>query len=536
MIAQRLVRGLQALSGNGGHWSERWGSAWRTLFGGRTASGVNVTEESSLGLSAAYRAITLLAQVTSTLPLHLYEGLSDADRSRSRTHPAARLARRPNPVHDGQTFAEIMTAQLVGRGNAYAEVVWGDGDDGKYRPVMLWPIPAAQVKPGLLREEVEKYYEVTPPNGGKKVILSSEECLHLRTMGDALEGWSPLRMAREAIGLGLAQEQHAAAEFGNGNVPSGILKFGRKPSQEDINAFKAGWTSDHGGSKNRGKIGWIWGEDANWIQTTISNVDAQFLENRKFQVIELARFFGVPPHLLYDLDRATFSNIEHQGLEFLAYTLAYWLTKWTNGWESAVLLPDERDAMFFEHQTAALLKTDTKTRYETYVLARQWGILDGNEIRKKENYPSRPDGRDLVLPSGSVRAGELGLDPKPVPASPAKMGATDGEVRRAWVMEALGRMIRKEAEALKRMAKEPAQFLAKSEEWYAHHRDVVADALRGALGDRAGVVAALHCEASLAELLDVAGSATATALPAAVERMLSTWSAKAEREAGLVAA
>jgi HK97 family phage portal protein len=538
MILDGILRGISALATPGESQWRWWRNQGYTTGAQPTASGVEVNDKTALTLSAVFRAIGILAETTALLPLNLYRKEADDQRTRAATHPAQQLLNAPNPIMDGMTFRENMMAQLAGRGNAYAEKVWGVAGDGNWRPVMLWPIPSERVKPKLYTDRVEKYYEVTRPDGGQ-VILADDEMLHLRGKGDALEGWSPIRMGAESIGAGIAETRYVGAQMGKGNTPAGILHIGRKPNDDGIKAFKAEWNKDFQGAENVGKVGFLWGENATWINTSISNRDSQLIEQRAFTILEICRLFGVPPHLLYDLSRATFSNIEQQSLEYLAYTLAYWLAKWSTALDASLLLPNlyQADAqLYFEHLTAALVMTDLKTRFDTYAVARQWGIFSANDILKKENEPRRADGDDLILPSGTIRAKDLGKEPAnapPIkleqrPESPAKPAESGAEVRRLWAAETMARMIRKETLELGRLAKDPKTFTARAEDFYRRHRATCREALAPlGLADVAPLVEQ-HCQAGFDDALRAAGNATPASLETEIASTATGWDARAD--------
>lgn len=542
MILDRLLRGASRLSSGDDSPQRNWRWWFGGKLGGKTAAGIEVNEDSAMTFSAVYRAISVLAETSSTLPLHVYRSLSEDENARASGHPAEALLDDPNPLMNGQEFREYLTCQLVGRGNAYAEIVRGLGTDGVLRPISLWPIPSAQVKPKLYPDSLRKYFEVTRPDG-KRIILEDDECMHLRGKGDVLEGWSILRNARESIGLGLGAERHGASSIGGGNKPAGILHFKRrKPSDEDVAKFRANYTADHGGPDNAGKVGYLWGEDVNWIQTAVSNVDMEFLALRQFQVTEIARWFGVAPHLLYDLTRSTNNNIEWQGLEFLAYTLAYWLRKWELGLNDSALVEPEDGGHYFEHVTAALVKTDINARTEAYVRARQWGWLTGNEIRKKENERAHKDGDDLILPAGTIKVSALAsTPPDTTPAPPVKLGApapaptpapapateTPIAVRLAWLTDTLGWLGKKEAATVAKLAKDPGAFIDKLETFYASHADFCAAKLGPIVGDDAAALAKRLCDASFGELLEASGAATPAQLDAVISEVLCRWPARA---------
>ncbi|OJF16357.1 MAG: phage portal protein, partial [Bacillaceae bacterium G1] len=259
------------------------------------------------------------------LPLHVYERMEDGGRRRATEHPLYRLLHtRPNPEMTAQTFRDVLTAHLLTWGNGYAEIQYGP--DGY--PKALWPIPPNRCQPE--RDEVTKEirYRIHLPEGGM-AILRPEQVFHLVGPGfDGLKGYSIVQLFRESIGMGMSVQEYGARFFGNGAKPGGVLKT-TKPIRnlEQIERLRREWAEIHQGLSNAHRVA-ILEEGMDYVQIGIPPEDAQFLQTRAFQRSEMAAIFQVPPHKIGDLERATFSNIEHQAREFYTDTLLYWLSLW----------------------------------------------------------------------------------------------------------------------------------------------------------------------------------------------------------------
>lgn len=516
----------------------------------RSSSGVSVNEDTALNLSAVYRATALLVGSISTLPLPVYRRVSDEEREKISDHAVSTLLnRRPNPLMGAQVFREVMQANLLLWGNAYAEVV----RDMAGTPVELWPIHPRYVKPQLA-ESGDLEYEIRFM-GGETFRLPSRNVLHLKNVSpDGLVGWSVIRLARESLGLSLAAEQFGAGFFGNGSRPSGVLRTPQRLSEQAVKELRKSWGDLHDGPTNAGRVAVLQG-GLEWQATGIPPEDAQFLETRKFQVVEVSRWFGVPPHMIYDLDRATFSNIEHQGLEFLSYSLRYWLVKWERGCEEKLLTENEDD-LYLEHLTDALLRTDIGSRYNAYAVGRNNGWLSINDIRKRENLPTVGEAGDVYLaPLNMAPLDSLLEEEQPEPDPPAPPveeeddeedevpedappeedeGNPAEEAMRALFVATLERMLRKEAKAIEGAAKKPSGFLAWMDRYLVHLRGQMAETLspvhlaywsvvgQAPAGD-VGSLARDHYEYTRQALLDLTGQCTASDFLGAITTWLPSW-------------
>jgi HK97 family phage portal protein len=380
----------RAVSYSGGHPRDPALVDWYAVA--ESSSGVNVTENTALNFSAVFRAVQLISGCVSTLPLHLYE--RDGDARKRAEHPLDYLLNdEPNDEMDASTFRETLQGHVLTWGNGYAEIV----RDGADRPVALYPLSPDLVRPK--RANGVLLYEVTKDGGGTKT-LTADNVLHIYGLGyDGLVGYSPIRIARQSIGLGMAAEEFGARFFGNGTHLGGIIErpAGVFWSDDGAKRFKSDFANWHQGVGKSHKVA-VLEDGMQYKKLGLPPNEAQFLETRKFQVTEIARWYGIPPHLLYDLERSTFSNIEQQGIEFLTYSLRYWLKKWERAIKRSLLSKEERQRYYAEHVTDDLVRADIKTRYDAYNIAVAGGWLSVNDVRRKENEPPVGGGDEYRKP------------------------------------------------------------------------------------------------------------------------------------------
>ena len=218
---------------------------------------------------------------------------------------------------------------------------------------------------------------------------------------DGLVGYSPIAMAKNAIGLAIATEEYGAKFFANGAAPSGVLEH--PGTIKDPQRVREAWQSQFGGSQNSGKIA-VLEEGMKYTPISISPEQAQFLETRKFQINEIARIFRVPPHMVGDLEKSSFSNIEQQSLEFVKYTLDPWVIRWEQSIQRTLLTPTEKKEYFVKFNVEGLLRGDYQSRMNGYATARQNGWMSANDIRELENLDRIPaeKGGDLYLINGNM--------------------------------------------------------------------------------------------------------------------------------------
>lgn len=343
-----------------------------------TAAGLGVTEASAMTFTAFYACVRVLSEEMAALPLKIYRRTSDSRKIVAPNHPLyRRLHVAANPYMTSFTFRETMQYCLCTHGNAYAELK--DEGDG---PKTFWPIHPAYVIPEIDEDEKLKY-KVRNPRTGAERTIDPEDILHIRALSaNGLVGISPIRAAREAIGLGLATEQHGAAFFGQGARPGGVLQHPGSLDDTSYDRLRRDWNAVHQGPGHAHQIA-ILEEGMQWQTIGIPNEDAQFLETRRFQVSEMARIFRIPPHMIGDLEKATFSNIEQQAIEFIRHCLRPWMVRWEQ--ELNIKLLGDQDEYFAEFEADAVLRGDTEARYKAYQTAISYGIVSPNEVRHMEN-------------------------------------------------------------------------------------------------------------------------------------------------------
>lgn len=381
---------------------ERW---WHDIgFSESSATGVRVDERNALNSVAVFACVRILSETLASVPLPLYRRMTVRSKRRAYEHPLYSLLHdAPNPEMSSFNFREALMSHLVLWGNAYAEIDW---NMNKGRPRALWPLLPNKMR--VKREKGDLYYYYRLPDGQEK-IFPAINIFHIPGLGfDGLIGYSPIHMAREAIGLSLATEEFGARFFGNGARPGGVLEHPGKlgtPAQDNL---RKSWSEMHQGLSNQHRIA-ILEEGMKYHQIGIPPEDAQFLETRKFQRSEIASFFHIPPHMIGDLEHATFSNIEHQAIEFVVYTMRPWFVRWEQVISKKLLFPNERRDYFAEFLIDGLLRGDVESRYKAYSVGRQWGWLSANDVRELENMEPLPDkqGDIYMTPMNMTPAGTV---------------------------------------------------------------------------------------------------------------------------------
>ena len=375
-----------------------------TFFMGGTTSGKTVTERSAMQMTAVYSCVRILSEAVAGLPLHLYRYKEDGGKEKALDHPLYRLLHdEPNPEMSSFVFRETLMTHLLLWGNAYAQVI----RNGKGEVIALYPLMPNKMS--VDRDENGRLY-YTYYRGSDEAIKSRDfavtlqpsDVLHIPGLGfDGLVGYSPIAMAKNAIGMAIACEEYGAKFFANGAAPSGVLEH--PGTIKDPQRVRESWQSTFGGSGNANKIA-VLEEGMKYTPISISPEQAQFLETRKFQINEIARIFRIPPHMIGDLEKSSFSNIEQQSLEFVKYTLDPWVCRWEQSMQRALLSPDEKKDYFFKFNVDGLLRGDYQSRMNGYAVGRQNGWMSANDIRELENLDRIPEeeGGDLYLINGNM--------------------------------------------------------------------------------------------------------------------------------------
>lgn len=379
------------------------GSAY-SFFMGSSAAGKSVNERSAMQMTAVYACVRILSESIAGLPLHMYRYEDDGSKTKAVEHPLYHLLHdEPNPEMTSFIFRETLMSHLLLWGNAYAQIIRnGKGDIIALYPLMPNRMKVERDTKGQLYYEYQTMKEDAPTMKGAVYQLDPSEVLHVPGLGfDGLVGYSPIAMAKNAIGLAIAAEEYGSKFYANGAAPSGVLEH---PNVlKDPAKIRDSWNAAFGGSNNSHRLA-VLEEGMKYTPISISPNEAQFLETRKFQINEIARIFRVPPHMVGDLEKSSFSNIEQQSLEFVKYTLNPWVCRWEQALQRALLDDDEKGKYFFRFNVEGLLRGDYQSRMNGYATARQNGWMSANDIRELENLDRIPAelGGDLYLVNGNM--------------------------------------------------------------------------------------------------------------------------------------
>jgi HK97 family phage portal protein len=540
--------------------------AWSIFGQGQmTTAGKPINQDTAMTISAVYAAVEIRSSIKACLPLGVYRKLLDL-REPADLHPATRvLAIEPNPEMTPQIFWQTLEMHKLLWGNSYAAIEWDLG--GNVRG--LWPIEPWRVWPERIKGELYFIVDDTRKIHDKDMLRSP----HLSY--DGVRGRSVITWARESLGLTVAAQDYGAEFFGNGGVPGGVLEHPGSPKAETRKQMRKEWHEVHspaaGGKTN--EIAVLW-EGMKYNKISLPPGDAQFLETRRFQVTEIARWFNVPPHMLRDLDRATFSNIEHQQIEFVLYSLLPGLVAWEQEIDRKLLNPPR---LYSKYSVRGLLRGDLKAQAEFFAKMFGIGVYSVNEIKQylDENGIGE-DGDVHFVPlnmtdiriAGDLEANQAKManDAGAAPAPAADPAAGDPEadpaagqetdpaaeqesnalptsvdavsISQDFLSETLARLLRKEAKDAERAANDPRKFLTWMDKFYDHHATICTDALAtpikwaittsGGPAEQSGSAALLsafvarHISESRQQLL-TAAECQPSELPAKVSACVSTW-------------
>jgi len=351
-----------------------------------------------------YSCVRILSEAVAGLPLHLYQYTDKSSKEKAVENPLYFLLHdEPNTEMTSFVFRETLMTHLLLWGNAYSQII----RNGKGEVMGLYPLMPDRMT--VNRDEKGRlYYEYMVSSDDAKTLkdgtvrLSPYDVLHIPGLGfDGLVGYSPIAMAKNAIGLAIAAEEYGSKFYANGATPSGILEYPGTVKEPD--KVRESWNAGFGGSSNAHKIA-VLEEGMKYTPISISPNEAQFLETRKFQINEIARIFRVPPHMVGDLEKSSFSNIEQQSLEFVKYTLEPWLVRWEQAMQRSLIPQDDKSKYFIKFNVDGLLRGDYQSRMQGYATARQNGWMSANDIRELENLDRIPaeEGGDLYLINGNM--------------------------------------------------------------------------------------------------------------------------------------
>lgn len=349
-------------------------------------SGKIVTPQSALTLTAVYAAINTIATDSARLPLITYQARKEGGKRPATADPRYRLlAIAPNPEMSAFRYFQSAMSHVLGWGNHYSEII----RDGSGMPTALWPMDPGKIEPR--RDERTRALFYADKETGRRFL--PEQVLHIAGLGfDGILGYSPVTLARQAIGLGIAAEEFGAAFYGNGAMPGGVLETPKKISAEASRRIRETWENVHGGTLNAHRTA-ILEEGLTWKSTQIPPEDAQFLTTRQFQVVEICRLFNLPPSKLQDYQHAHLANLEESNLDYLGSTLMGWLTAIESEVNRKLFFADEAGRVFAGHEMSALMRGNMAARVQFYTGLFGMGAICPDEIRDKEGLnPIGPDG------------------------------------------------------------------------------------------------------------------------------------------------
>lgn len=366
-----------------------------SFFFGTSSSGKAVNEKTALQTTAVYACVRILAETIASLPFHTYRYTING-KEKAIEHPIYYLLHsEPNPEMTSFVFRETLMSHLLLWGNAYAQII----RDGRGRVLGLYPLlPNKVIVNRNQHGELVYQYE----KEGQTYFLRSYEVLHIPGLGfDGIIGYSPIAMAKNAVGMAIATEEYGAKFFANGANPGGVLEH--PGVVKDPARIRESWNAVYQGSSNAHRVA-VLEEGMKFQSIGIPPEQAQFLETRKFQINEIARIFRIPPHMIGDLEKSSFSNIEQQSLEFVMYTLDPWVVRWEQAIQRALFTENEKRQYFVKFNVDGLLRGDYQSRMNGYAVGRQNGWLSANDIRELENLNRIPEdlGGDLYLINGNM--------------------------------------------------------------------------------------------------------------------------------------
>lgn len=373
-------------------------SAAPVFYFGTSGSGKSVTAQTAIQLSTVYACVRVVSETVASLPLGVYEATDDGN-LKAGDHPLYHLLHdEPNAEMTSFVFREVMLAHLLLYGNSYSQII----RSGKNTVVGLYPLLPDHMD--VDRDSKGNLTYTYTTSDGKTVVIKPQDILHIPGLGfDGIIGYSPIALEKNAIGLGLAAEEYGSKFFSNGARPSGILTHPN--TVKDPKKLRDSWNAAYGGSNNSGRVA-VLEENMSYTPISMPNSEAQFLETRKFQVSEICRIYRVPPHMVGDLEHATFSNIEHQSISFAVHTIRPWVVRLEQSMNRALFSDKEKGVYYVRFNMDGLMRGDYKSRMEGYAIGRQNGWMSANDIRELENMNPIPDedgGNEYLVNGNMIR-------------------------------------------------------------------------------------------------------------------------------------
>jgi HK97 family phage portal protein len=459
--------------------------------GGYNDTGVSISEANAVICSAVWACVSIIGQTISTLPIHV---IRKSDGEKQYDHPLAlSLSSQPNPYMTPAVFREVLMTNALLWGGAGAAVA----RDAAGHVESLYPLRSSDVRP--VRRAGELVYEARV--GSNLYELTPDQIVYL--LGWSMDGvtpMSPIHSGTQAVALDVAMGRYAAKAFGGGNI-GGILQM-PKMSDDAMKSFVESWRRNYTGIDNAFKVAAL-PDPMKFVPTAMNPETAQMTQARQNQVLEVARYYKVPPHLLGLMDKgSSFSSIEQQNMFFAQQCIAPWCVKLEQELAAKGLLESERADLEVRFNLDALLRASTSERYTAYNTGRQGGWLSINDIRRKESLPPIEGGDSYLEPLNMAPVGKPG-------ALPPKLGP-DPAATRALLTAIVQRFVTKEAKAVQRAAtkRDTDQLRSWAATFYADHQQLVTEALTPALR-AAGLtidpakLAKRHCDGGV-NLIDAA--------------------------------
>ena len=371
-------------------------SAATTFSFGTAGSGKSVNARTAIQVSTVYACVRVIAETVASLPFAVFEQ-DEHGSQKALDHPLYRLLHdEPNPEMTSFVWREAMLTHLLLWGNSFSQVLRA----GRGSIVGLYPLLPDHME--VDRDDKGNLTYTYSTANGQTVKLRPEDVLHIPGLGfDGIMGYSPIAVERNAVGLAIASEEYGSKFFGNGARPSGILTHPN--TVKNPKALRESWMEAYGGSANANRVA-ILEEGMTFTPISIPNNEAQFLETRKFQVDEICRIYRVPPHMIGNLEHATFSNIEHQSIDFAVHCIRPWLVRIEQSINKALFSEKEKGRFYCQFNLDGLMRGSYKERMEGYAIGRQNGFLSANDIRRLENQNPIPveEGGDAYLVNGNM--------------------------------------------------------------------------------------------------------------------------------------
>jgi HK97 family phage portal protein len=455
-----------------------WDDYWFSNRGYQTATGLRVSPDNALRMAAVFACVRVTSETVASLPCIIYRRLSDGGKERATNHPLYKILHdSPNQWQTAYEFLEMMQAHLELRGNAYAEIVSGNGRAiDALIPIHPDRVMVKRMSDGRLKYEIRNFY-----NGSLEVRMQ-EEMLHLRGLSaDGLVGMSTVSVMAESIGAGLAAQEFAARFFENDQTPSGVLIHPKNLSEAAYARMKASWREQQSGANQHSLK--IIEEGMTYQNIGVTNKDSQLLEARQFSRADIASGFRVPLHKIGDLTRATFSNIEQQNIEFATDCVRPRAVRLERRIKMSLIDPlgyGVGEEYFAEFLMEALMRGDQPSRYRSYATARQWGWMSVNDVRAAESMNPIENGDEYLQPLNMGTAASDNPDQSDETSDQVTDSTgTGAHLLRDFVYAAAQRVIRKEVKAITRISeKANGHFSEQIAEFYRGHRDFVAETMR----------------------------------------------------------